>query len=1252
MRKITLFLSIILLTIVGLPLRAADEFTTLDWQTLRIDSVLPVYTEVVPLESDYRRWDYVVQVLYPEWGALTAEETKAVQRHDAQIYEQLDIRTHVSVNRKVGELDIAFVPIVRRNGAYRKLLSGKVVITPVAKKGALRRQQEAEPSAPAERYTRESRLSQGKWVKISVTQDGIYSLTADALRRMGFKDPSKVHLYGQGGYALSEVSDPDNEVDDLQEVPLYKRQNDWLFWANGVTYWDGDNRIINPYSTAGYYFLTEEEDDNTAVAEPLFVWDESFSSPMTTFTDYQLYEKDEYAYFHGGRHLFEANDYSVQSSRNYKLSTPGYVGEGRLTVSFTAGSSSATIVTPTVNGTDLTPMSIGALRDYTYGVQTVRNYSVDEYRAGDTWNIRLTTGETRNAHLDYLAIRYQRTLSVDNEAHHLAFTRSAGTGSGNATFCIEGSNVAAMRIAKGKRPTAVLTGEVRDGKFHLPVEDGAERFVAFSTTSSYPAPTVVGSVENQNLHGLDSLDMVIIVPRSGKLTAEAQRLADAHESVDGLRVAVIPADKIYNEFSSGAPDATAYRRLLKMLYDRAASDDVAPRYLLLFGDCAWDNRMLSSAWRSSRPEDYLLCFQSENSFSDTECFIMEDYFGLLDDGEGANLKMDKTDVGVGRFPVTSVAEAKVMVDKSIAHLTNRYAGSWKNVLTFVGDDGDNNIHLEYSDNVANEMISRYPQVEVRKIMTDAFQRVSTPTHNAYPVVTQMLTKQVNEGALVMNYTGHAAPYSFSHEFILLLDDFAGFRGTNLPLWVAAACDVMPFDGRTENIGETTLLNPNGGGVAFFSTTRTVWARENSYMNRWFMTYLLDSDASGRANRVGDAVRLAKTQLISSGIESSNHRQNKLHYALLGDPALTFASPANRVVLDSINGQSVTSEGLQLKAGQLVTLRGHVEGASADTLTDFNGILSVRLYDNEETITCRNNENASRVFSFVNREKVLFNGQDSLRAGRFHIQLVVPGDINHSNKSGRFVFYAVSDDRKVEANGYNESFTVGGSAENDDTEGPVFVEMYLNRDDFDNGGKVNATPAFFAMLQDESGINYSGNGLGHDLTLVIDQDPTTTYTLNDSYQPEFGDFTRGSVLFNIPELSNGPHTLTLRAWDVLNNVSQQTLDFVVDSRLKPSILSVQASRNPAVESTNFLIRHDRAGSAVDLTVEVFNFAGQRMWSHSETQTDGTGVLTVPWNLTNNVGGRLHAGVYLYRVTLSSGGSKEVSKTQKIIVNGNK
>ncbi|MCD8285070.1 MAG: type IX secretion system sortase PorU, partial [Prevotellaceae bacterium] len=762
-------------------------------------------------------------------------------------------------------------------------------------------------------------------------------------------------------------------------------------------------------------------------------------------------------------------------------------------------------------------------------------------------------------------------------------------------------------------------------------------------------PTFVGSVDNQNLHALDSLDMVIIVPESGKLLSEAQRLAEAHERYDSLRVAVVRADQVYNEFSSGTPDATAYRRLMKMLYDRAESDEQAPRYLLLFGDCAWDNRMIGSSWSSRDPKDYLLCFESENSFSDVLCYVMEDYFGLLDDGEGSNLTSDKVDIGVGRFPVVSEAEAKVMVDKSIAFMSNSNAGNWKNIVMMIGDDGDENIHMRYADDVAERVIASNPEMEVRKLMLDAYTRQSSINHNTYPEVTALLKQQMQDGSLVMNYTGHAATYCLSHEFILQTEDFASTKSDYLPLWVTAACDVMPFDGLADNIGETAVLNDGGAAVAFYGTARTVYSSNNLQMNRWFMRYLFGTDAEGRRYRVGDAVRLAKTYLISGNLELTN-KENKLHYALLGDPALTFGAPTNRVVLDSINGSPLDGS-TQLSAGQLVRMTGHVENSLGELLTGFNGLLSARVYDNLETITCKNNAGASSAFSFTNRDKVLFNGQDSVASGRFTLSFVMPVDINFSDEAGRVVFYAINDDLSVEANGYSEDFTVGGVSDNDDTDGPL-IYAYLNTDEFESGDKVNATPFFVAQLEDESGISYSGNGIGHDLLLTIDNNTETTYTLNDYYTADLGDYTHGTVAFSIPELEDGEHSLTFRAWDVLNNTSVASLDFVVDNSLKPSILSVTLSNNPASVSTTFLISHDRAGSDCDITIEVFDFSGRMLWRHEETSSSATGLNTVEWNLRSNSGGRLYAGVYLYRVSLRTGESKQVSKSQKLVIAGNK
>lgn len=1227
----------------------AQPITTLNWDELRIDSVLPVYTEVIPLESDYRRYDYTVAVEYPEWAPLTADEVRRLKRIGTPIAETLQIHSSVSVCRKQGMLDVAFVPIIRKGNSYRKLLSASITITPVAKVVPQHGKRDAKKAvAPAERYTHNSVLASGRWVKIAITSDGMYRLTRSMLKGMGFANPDNVRLYGYGGHRLSEVSEPENEFDDLEEVPLYKANADtWLFWGNGLLYWTGNTRIFNPYATQACYFLTEADGPGrmetvTADAAPVKTYN--------SFTDHTLYEEDEFAWFHSGRNLYENVNYATKNSHTYTLSAPGSMNENEsLTIAFTAGAPTSTQVTPTVNGRTLPVMTLSSTSKYIYGTQSVRTTDVSSYKSGNAWTIKLTSTKGNDARLDYLALHYTRALTP-----HEGYVAFSGTAAHPAQFDVTGSGLQVMRIGSPGSPACLMQGVQEGGHYAVNVEDASCRYVAFDPNYDFPLPTVVGEVANQNLHASGPSDMVIIVPTSGKLMEQAERLAEAHRKYDGLRVLVARADRIYNEFSSGTPDATAYRRLMKMLYDRAESDDDAPRYLLLFGDCAWDNRMVSTAWKKKSPDDYLLCFESENSFSDTESYVMEDYFGLLDDGEGNKLTDDKTDLGIGRFPVTTVGEAKALVDKTIEFLSSANAGNWKNVICMMGDDGDNNDHLRMADDVAERVIRDNPEMEVRKVMWDAYKRVSTLSSNTYPEVTKIIKEQMNEGALVMNYTGHGATYCLSHELVLKLEDFAAFTGNKLPLWVGAACDVMPFDGLTDNIGEKAILNEKGAAVAFYSTARTVYASNNLQMNRWFMHYLLATDARGRRYRVGDAIRLAKNDLITLGLETI-HKENKLHYALLGDPALTFGAPTNRVVLDSINGIYISdAPAMQLQAGQRVRMSGHLENAGGEFLSGFNGVLTARVYDNLETIVCRNNANVTNgAFEFTNREKVLFNGQDSVVAGKFSISYVMPIDINFSDEAGRAVFYAISNDRSSEANGYSEDFTVGGISESadNDKEGPR-IFAYLNTEDFENGSRVNATPYFVARLQDENGINYNGVGLGHDLQLTIDGNVETTYILNDHYTAEFGDNTCGTVAYSIPALPNGHHSLVFRAWDVMNNLNTTTLDFVVDDNLKPTMFSLGVSQNPAHSNTNFLIRYNFPGTDCELLLEVFDFAGRRMWSHSQVTNTPTGLLTVPWNLTMSGGGRLGAGIYLYRATMRCGDSKRVSQTQKIIIRGNK
>ena len=377
-----------------------------------------------------------------------------------------------------------------------------------------------------------------------------------------------------------------------------------------------------------------------------------------------------------------------------------------------------------------------------------------------------------------------------------------------------------------------------------------------SLNTSFPTPEYVYNITNQDHHADDPVNMVIIIPTSQKLLQQAERLADFHRTHDNITVRIVPADELYNEFSSGTPDAMAYRRYMKMLYDRATNAQTMPQSLLLFGDCVWDNRMNTNSCRLLNPDDYLLAYESENSFSETDCYVNDGWFTLMDDGEGTDLlRRDKEDLGVGRFPVTNAIDAKTLVDKTINYALNKNGGSWENVLMFMGDDGNNNIHMRDVNETAESVSSAYPAYQIKKVMWDAYPRVSSATGNTYPEVSAIIKQQQSQGALIMDYAGHGKEDQISHEAVLRLNDFANFTNANLPLWITASCDIMPYDGTIPTIGEAAMLNKKGGSVAFWGTTRTVYAYYNKAINTAFLKHVL-SFTDGRPTTLGEAQRLS------------------------------------------------------------------------------------------------------------------------------------------------------------------------------------------------------------------------------------------------------------------------------------------------------------------------------------------------------------------------------------------------------------
>ena len=1162
----------------------SEKFFNLTADEVKIDSVLPYFTYSMPLEGAWEDSVYTVSIEYPEFLEMSDADAGRYDQITGKPLPPLPaVTSRVVVERRRGHLEVAFVPLVERGGKRMKLVSFMLDVKsrPVGRAKAATRA--AASRSRADRYAAHSVLASGTWAKIRVPSTGIYELTEALVRSAGLSDISRVKVYGYGGALQNEVLTEEDLVkyDDLKEVPTCMVGGRRLFHAQGPVSWSSEkarSRTRNPYSDYGYYFLTESDGDPLTVDSTAFV--DSFYPSADDY--HALHEVDNFAWFQGGRNLFEDDPINLGASKSYVLAPPSAVpGDASVTVAATVGQPSTVRVA--INGVDVGTLEFKSFSDYDEGKEVMQTYDIQNTGIADT--ITLTTVSGGPARLDYISASYANPAP---------------------------------------RPT--LAGR------------------------SFPSPEYVYNITNQDHHADPQTDMVIIVPTSARLTPQAQRLKEFHEQHDGMRVTIVPADELYNEFSSGTPDANAYRRYLKMLYDRAETEADMPSYLLLFGDCVWDNRMNTVECSGLNPDDFLLCHESDNSFNNVYCYVDDGFFCYLDDGEGGNPReTDKLDMAVGRFPVRTVDEAAIMVDKTISYAENENAGSWQNLFVFMGDDGNQNRHMNDADDMARLTESINPSFQVERIMWDAYKRESSSTGNTYPDVANIVKQRQTAGALIMNYCGHGRPDQISHERVLTINDFANFTNDNLPLWITASCEIMPFDSQENNIGETAVLNDKGGAVAFFGTTRTVYVDRNNAINQAYLKALLTPTDGGYIT-IGEAQRLAKNQLVETGADRT---ENKLQYSLLGDPALKLNIPTQGAVVDTINGIDLdTADELpRLSAGSVVTVKGHIEGGEGKD-TSFDGVATMLVRDAETLVKCRLNdtsdEGAETPFEYYDRSTVIFNGSDSVSHGDFSFTFAVPKDIDYSDLTGLINVLAVNSSTRKTVNGSNESFIVGGTGSmTTDSIGPS-IYCYLNSPSFVNGGNVNPTPYFVAEISDKDGLNTTGSGIGHDLVLTIDGEMARTYVLNNNFEYDFGSYTSGRTYYSIPELSPGRHTLKFRAWDIMNNSSTAELEFNVVSGLAPQFFSVDCTSNPATTSTTFIINHDRMGSNLDVEIEVFDISGRMLWKHNESGVSDSGAYTIDWDLTCDDGGQLDTGVYVYRAKIGNDGSKMVSKAKKLIV----
>lgn len=1175
----------VLLCLLPIAANAQTRFFNLTAGEVKIDSLLPNFTYAIPLEEGYEDSTYVVEITYPEFIDASASDVAAYHRVSGDILPSLpEVRQGISLNRRKASLVVDFCPLVYRDNRWQWLVSFMLRVTAVPRAATLPLAATLPEVASMDRDNR--------YAEHSVLSQGNWA---------------KIRVPATGVYQLTESLIRKAGFTDLSKVRVYGyggnlqdevlseqylKETDDL--REVPLYVDGDRRLFYAKGSVSWESPTAVRRTRNPYSDYGYYFiTQGDAEPLTqdsvTFVSAFYPSPDDYhvLYEHDAYSWYNGgrnlfDGTSVSLGNTQEVVLTHHEGATRGTLSVNISAGNACSVQVSVNDSIVGTLRT-SLSSYDEGGESAGTYVLNTLRDKDVVSLLVTQGGPMR--LDYVSMSYDTPMPVPNL-----------------------SEVSAV-------------------------------------------PEYVCNITNQDHHADTAVDMVVIIPASGKLMTQAQRLKTFHENHDGLSVRIVPADELYNEFSSGTPDATAYRRYMKMLYDRATTEEEMPKYLLLFGDGVWDNRMLTASCEKLNPDDYLLCYESENSFNRVYCYVSDDFYALLDDeerlttGNGSSaLALGLADIAIGRFPVSTASDAQIMVDKVIAYASS--AGDWQNTIMVMADDGNDNIHMHDANLVCDDIEELYPGYVVKKVMWDAYRRESSATGNAYPDASKAIRRQQEAGALIMDYVGHGDNSHLSHEMVVNISDFSSFTNENLPLWITASCDIMPFDGMSPNIGEAAVLNEKGGAVSFFGTTRTVYIQYNKAINRAFMRYALSRDGNGKPITVGEAQRLAKNEVITTGADRTT---NKLQYTLLGDPALALRLPVAKIVVDSINGSPVSSvEPVWLSAGSTATVKGHIEGHP-----DFNGMVTATVRDAEELVVCKlnNAEEADTAFKYRDRVKVLFSGSDYVKNGEFSFSFAVAKDINYANERGMLNLYAVSDDKSVTANGYCDDFMLGGSDINGtDSIGPS-IYCYLNSSSFVDGGNVNTTPYFVAEITDKDGINTTGNGIGHDLQLVIDGDPSKTYNLNDNFTYDFGSYTKGSTYFSIPELEPGPHKLKFRAWDILNNSSTTELSFNVVRSLQPQLFGVDVTDNPATTGTTFIISHDRMSSQMDVTVELYDFSGRKLWTHSEKGVSTDGAYTVDWDLTVDGGRKLGTGVYIYRVLVSSDGSKPASQARKLIILGN-
>jgi hypothetical protein len=1118
--------------------------------------------------------------------------------------------------------------------------------------------------APKDSYSSSSALSSGQWFKIAVVQDGIYRIDYSKLKQVGLTDPSNPKVFGNNFGMLSYYND-DPKPDDLNEISIYENkgsdgifnEGDYLlFFGQGTGRWKFNNStgeydfLHHNYSDTACYFITSGGASGKKITDA--VQPAALPGYYSSVSDaLYIHEQEIENLLKSGREWYQP----VSSISSIAID-PGFSDiltdqkmKTRIRVlarspvsslfRFSEGTTiHQSIQVDAVNMLNYTG-TYAQITDSTgssFPVSSSPSFSVSFYNNGEPG---------AKGWIDFVKIQCRKNNIFSGKTSYYSDSKVAGAGH-ITQFTIKSpdSSPIVWDITDPGKPYRIQYSKAGDNLVFKASNDSIKSYVLFNESNSLEPLFLPGMVPNQDLHGSVPADMIIVT--HPLFVKYAQKLAGMHLANSGLTSLIVTPGQIYNEFSGGTADISAIRNFIRMKYMEQKGTDHPLKYLLLFGDGSYENRT-----PPTKNPDFIPTYQSQNSNVVVSSFTSDDFYGLLENGEG-EADDGTLDIGIGRLPVNDTAQAGIVIRKIARYMSPSNKGDWKNIICITADDEDGNAHAYDAEGLSAELKDSVPVFNIDKIYLDAYRQVTTANGQTYPDVEAAINNRINAGCLIFNYIGHGNETGLAHERVVKTEDINSWKnGTKLPLFITATCEFSRFDDGELNIisreikektsaGEMVLLNENGGGIALMSTTRVVYSAPNYFLNRNIYNYAFRVDSSGNALRLGDIIRLAKN--------SSGGGSNKRNFTLLGDPAVRLAFPWHgNVVTDSINHSAVAFGTDSLKALSLMTISGHIEDYHGKPMNDFSGTVSPLVYDKTSEISTLANDGGLKM-KFELRNNILFSGKTTASEGRFRFSFIVPRDIDYTYGKGKISYYANNADEDM--NGYFSDIIVGGfeSTALADKAGPG-IRLFMNDTLFRNGGITDENPTLLALISDSGGINTTGSGIGHDLTAYIDHDRNNSIVLNNYFENDLDNYMKGKLLYNLINLDLGNHSLTLKAWDNYNNSAEETIHFLVETGGKFILKNLMNYPNPVSYDTKFTAEQNRPDQEMEVTITIYDLGGRAIRVIETTVfASGYDIPPVPWDGSIEGGKRAGRGIYPYRITVKTSSGEKAEGSGRLII----